>query len=75
MCLTIPYKILEITRHKIGIIEIGGLRHEISLGLVPEVATGDWVLAYCGAATCRIDEEEASKILDLYQEISRMDTD
>ena len=73
MCLAIPYKVLEITEHGTGIIEIGGLWQEISIALVPEVNVGDWVLAYCGTATTAVDEEEAKEILNLFEEISRYD--
>ena len=75
MCLAIPHQLIEITEEGSGLIEIGGLRQEIGLALVPEAEAGDWVLAYCGMATCRIDPKEASKILSLYHEISAMNTD
>ena len=70
MCLAIPYKVLEITERRTGIIEIGSLRQEITLALIPDVNVGDWVLVYCGAATTKVDEEEAGEILNLFQEIA-----
>ena len=73
MCMTMPYEIRETTEHGTGIIEIGSLRQEISLALLPDVRTGDWVLVYCGAATLKIDVEEASKILHLFDQMREAD--
>ena len=70
MCLAIPYKVLEVNENGRAEIEVGGTRQEISTLLVPEVKAGDYVLAYLGFATAKIEEDEAIEVMRLYQEIA-----
>jgi len=74
MCVAIPYQVLEINARGLAQIEIGGARHPISLALVPEVKTGDWVLVNLGSAVVKIDEDEAREIISLYREIAAAET-
>ena len=74
MCVAIPYQILEIDDNGLAQIEIGGARHKVSLALVPEVKTGDWVLVNLGSAVVKIDEDEAREIISLYREIAAAET-
>lgn len=69
MCLAIPYKLIEVDGAGTGVIETGGRRREISLALIPEAKAGDWVLTYLGAATARLDDEEAGEILAIFQAV------
>lgn len=50
-------------------VDIGGVRKEISLGLLEKVAVGDYVIVHVGYALSRVDEEEARKTLALFAEI------
>ena len=70
MCLAIPYKVLEVNENGRAEIEVGGTRQQISTLLVPEVKAGDYVLAYLGFATAKIEEDEAIEVMRLYQEIA-----
>ena len=70
MCLAIPYKVLEVNENGRAEIEVGGTRQEISTLLVPEVKVGDYILAYLGFATAKIEEDEAIEVMRLYQEIA-----
>lgn len=74
MCVAIPYKVLEIDDNGLAQIEIGGIRRPVSLALVPEVKTGDWVLVHLGSAIAKIDEDEAREIISLYREIAAAET-
>ena len=74
MCLAIPCKVCEL-KPDVGagesaIIEVGGIRKEISLALVDDVAVGDYVIVHVGYALNRLDPEEAAKTLALFAEIS-----
>lgn len=71
MCLAIPSKIVSIDRDtSMGVIDTMGVTREANLSLVDdEVAVGDWVLVHVGLAISRIDEEEAQKTLEIYQDI------
>lgn len=74
MCVAIPYKVLEIDDNGLAQIDIGGIRRPVSLALVPEVKTGDWVLVNLGSAVVKIDEDEAREIISLYREIAAAET-
>jgi len=74
MCVAIPYQVLEIDGNGLAQIEIGGIRRPVSLALVPEVKTGDWVLVNLGSAIAKIDEDEAREIISLYREIAAAET-
>ncbi|OQX70627.1 MAG: hydrogenase, partial [Candidatus Cloacimonas sp. 4484_275] len=58
MCLAIPGKLVE-KKEEIGIVDLGGVKKEISLSFLPEVKIGDWVLIHTGFALETISEEEA----------------
>lgn len=68
MCLAIPAKIIEINGEK-GIVELGGVKKEISLVLVPEAKVGDYAIIHVGFAIQILDEEEARKTLEIFEEI------
>ncbi len=74
MCVAIPYKVLEVKDESWAEIEIAGVRHKVSLTLVPEVNAGDWVLVNLGSVITRIDENEAKEIINLYKEITEAAT-
>ena len=74
MCVAIPYKILEVKDESWAEIEIAGVRHKVSLALVPDVKAGDWVLVNLGTITTRIEEDEAKEIMSLYKEIAEAAT-
>ncbi len=61
MCLAIPGQITEIVDEatQLATADIGGVRRNISVGLLEGAAPGDWVLIHVGFAISRIDEEEA----------------
>ncbi len=74
MCVAIPYQVLEVKENSWAEIEIAGVRHKISLALVPEVNAGDWVLVNLGSVIARIEEDEAKEIISLYKEIAEAAT-
>lgn len=73
MCLGIPAKIIEIN-DSFAKAEIGDIIRDISLDIVDEkVGVGDYVIVHAGFAIHKIDEEEAKKSLELFEEL--MDTE
>lgn len=69
MCLAIPMKLVE--RDELGgVVELDGVRREISLMLLPEAEVGDHVLVHTGYAIGRVDEEQARETLELLEEYS-----
>lgn len=69
MCLAIPAKIVEIDG-VMATVDVGGVRKDISLALVDEVAIDDYVIVHVGYALNRLDPEEAEATLKLFQQIA-----
>lgn len=71
MCLAIPAKLVEIRPNNQAVVELGGIRKEISIALVPGVVVGDYVIVHVGHAIGQIDPEEAERTLALFGEMAR----
>jgi len=66
MCLAIPAKVVELRAGEQAVIDLAGVRKEISLALVEEVAVGDYVIVHVGYALQKIDADEAARTLALF---------
>lgn len=69
MCLAIPACVEELVAGDSAIVNLGGVRKEISLALVDDVAVGDYVIVHVGFALQKLDPEEAAQTLALFAEI------
>lgn len=67
MCLSTPAKVIEAPDPLTGIgrVDAGGARWRVNLGLLDEIAVGDWVLVQMGIAVQKVDEDTARQVLDL----------
>ena len=65
MCLAIPARVVEINGNDQAIVDVGGVRKDVSLALMAEVTVGDYVIVHVGYALTRLDPEEAAKTLAL----------
>lgn len=70
MCLALPVKVMEVGPGDTAIVDLGGVRKEISLALLSDVQVGDYVILHVGYALTRLDPEEAEKTLALFAEMS-----
>ena len=70
MCLAIPARVVQRLANDRAIIDAGGVRNEISLALVEDVAVGDYVIVHVGFAIARLDTHEAEKTLALFAELA-----
>ncbi len=72
MCLAMPGKIIEIVdpEKRIGRVDVFGSRRLVNLGMLDEVAPGDWVLINVGFAIEKIDEAQAAETRSLLEEMS-----
>lgn len=68
MCLAIPARIVERRAADAALVDLGGVRKEISLALVPEANPGDYVIVHVGYALQKLDPEEAERTLALFAE-------
>ena len=71
MCLAIPAKVVQKLENDQALVEVGGVRNQISLMLVEDVTVGDYVIVHVGFAIARLNAEEAAKSLALFDEIAR----
>jgi hydrogenase expression/formation protein HypC len=71
MCLAIPARVVEMPDPENAVVDLGGVRKEISLALVDGVAIGDYVIVHVGYALNKLDPEEAEKTLALFAEMGQ----
>ena len=48
MCLAIPARVIERRADDNALVDLGGIRKEISLALVPEAQVDDYVIVHVG---------------------------
>lgn len=72
MCLAIPACVEQLIAGDSAIVNLGGVRKEISLVLVEDVAVGDYVIVHVGFALQKLDPEEAAQTLALFAELGRV---
>jgi hydrogenase expression/formation protein HypC len=73
MCLAIPARIEELTTLGNAIVNLGGVRKEISLALVDDIAVGEYVIVHVGYALQKLDQEEAERTLEIFAEMGQLD--
>ena len=71
MCLALPARVVEIGADQQAWVDLGGVRKEISLALVPEAGVGDYVIVHVGHAIGLLDAEEAERTLALFAELAQ----
>ena len=71
MCLALPALIVELLDADTAIVELGGVRKQISIALVPDAQPGDYVIVHVGHAIGALDEAEAQATLALFAELAR----
>jgi hydrogenase expression/formation protein HypC len=68
MCLALPVRVVELVGDEDAVVDLGGIRKQISLALVEDVAVGDFVVLHVGYALTKLDPDEAEKTLALFRE-------
>lgn len=69
MCLAIPARVIALPADDSALVDLGGVRKEISLALIDDVAVGDYVIVHVGFALNKMDPEEAESTLALFAEM------
>lgn len=72
MCLAIPAQVVELRPGDNALVDLAGVKKEISLALVEDVAIGDYVIVHVGYALNKLDPEEAARTLALFAEIGEL---
>ena len=73
MCLAIPARIEGLTTPGNAVVNLGGVRKEISLALVDDAVVGDYVIVHVGYALQKLDQEEAERTLEMFAEMGQLD--
>jgi hydrogenase expression/formation protein HypC len=68
MCLAIPARVVALVAPEGALIDVGGVRKEVSLALVDDVAPGDYVIVHVGYALAKLDPGEAARTLATFAE-------
>lgn len=71
MCLAIPARVVELLDDDKAIVDLGGVRKDVSLALVDGVAIGDYVIIHVGYALNKLDPAEAEATLALFAEMGQ----
>ncbi|MCW2314141.1 HypC/HybG/HupF family hydrogenase formation chaperone [Rhodoferax antarcticus] len=71
MCLAIPARVVELLSGNRAIVDLGGVRKEVSVDLVPDALLDDYVIIHVGYALGKIDPEEAERTLALFAELAQ----
>jgi len=69
MCLAVPVRVVEVLSSDTAIVDLGGVRKEISTALIDDVQVDDYVILHVGFALAKLDAEEAQKTLALFAEL------
>ena len=69
MCLAIPVRVVELRPDQMALVDVGGVRKEISLALVDDIVVGDYVVLHVGCALQRLDPHEAEETLQLMAQV------
>lgn len=69
MCLAVPAKIIS-SDGELAKVELSGVTREVSLMLLPEAKTGDWVLVHAGFAMQIVEERDAAETQALLAEMN-----
>jgi|CXWL01.1.fsa_nt_gi hydrogenase expression/formation protein HypC len=75
MCLAIPACVEQLIAENHAIVNLGGIRKEISLALVENIVPGDYVIVHVGFALQKLDQLEAEHTLAMFAEISALNKD
>lgn len=72
MCLAIPARVVELRDGARAVIDLGGLRKEVSTALVEPVQVDDYVIIHVGYAIGKVDPDEALRTIAMFNELANM---
>ncbi|UCH12752.1 MAG: HypC/HybG/HupF family hydrogenase formation chaperone [Candidatus Omnitrophota bacterium] len=71
MCLAIPAKVKKIEEN-MAVVDFGGVRKKISLGILSSVEEDDYVLVHAGFAIGKLEKTEAENTLKVLKELEEV---
>jgi len=73
MCVAVPAKVLKINGN-IAEVNLMGVLKKVDISLIPDVKIDDFVIVHAGFAIQIIEQEEALKTLDLFNEMENLES-
>jgi hydrogenase expression/formation protein HypC len=76
MCLGVPGRVeqtWDVDGTRMATVDFGGVRKEVCLAYVPEVAIGDYTIVHVGFALTKLDEASARETLALFESIGLLE--
>lgn len=71
MCLAIPVRVVEVRPDQKAVVDLSGVRKEISTALVDNVKVDEYVIVHVGYAIGKVDAEEAQRTLELFSQLEQ----
>jgi len=62
--------VVELLPGQRAVVDLSGVRKEVSIDLVDDAQLGDYVIVHVGYAIGKIDPEEAERTLQLFAELA-----
>jgi hydrogenase expression/formation protein HypC len=75
MCLALPARVVELRPGELALVDLGGVRKEVSIAFVPDAQVDDYVIVHVGHAIGKLDAEEAERTLALFAELEASRSD
>ena len=76
MCLGVPGRIEQIWEQdgtRMATVDFGGVRKEVCLAYLPDIAVGDYTIVHVGFALTKLDEKSALETLELFKSVGLLD--
>ena len=76
MCLGIPGKVVEIYEAngtRMGKVDFGGIKKEVCLAYLPDIAINDYTIIHVGFAITQLDEASALETLALFEQMGLLE--
>jgi hydrogenase expression/formation protein HypC len=70
VCLAIPARVVELREFERALVDVGGVRREVSVQLVDDIQPDDYLFVHVGVALSKLDPLEAERTLALFERIA-----
>ena len=67
MCLAVPARVVRLIDEAWCVVDLGGVRKEVSTALVDDVVEGDYLVVHVGYGLGKLDVAEAERTLALME--------
>jgi hydrogenase expression/formation protein HypC len=72
MCLALPARVVTVRDSTSAVVDLDGVRRNVSIALLEDVHVGDYVIVHVGYALSKLDPEEAERTLAMMAEAGQV---